>query len=351
MAITYREKRRLVRQISNPKAWQNDFDHARELMLSRCFHAVAIDPAIWSGPRSTLLEISKLLVARDFAIEPTLKAFNGISAKAIQDQKAKIEHERMVFDDAYALNNNQITTLDAFEKPWDDMVEFEGTVDTPRYFLAEDHRDRLMLRMELAAREQIWAQGHVFNQAMHGAPARGDLPQAEIEPTTILHVLNEGSFATDHRGNTWLYAVITSAEIGIINQQARDILQRRLGLRGDEALAIRFKEDRLLIAMKADTLHKLNCAVDASNSLRHEIIQGAMKSEKAIALLEAGADMKFIDPIARERGQTFASMARQYDRYELLSAFRDWKGVHDLSAEASRPVRDYCEPPTKREFG
>ena len=356
MAITYSQKRALVRQIADPASWRNDYDRAHELMLSRYFHAVSIDPGknygIGSIPRADLLEVTKLLIARDFAIERDLSSFNGLSAHAVANLKNKIEDESMIFGDAFAAQNNTITSLDALEKSCDDSADFEGCTGIPRSFLVEDTKDALTVHVSLGAREQIWAQGQIFNQAMGGAPARKHgLQQQAMDTLRLLNLLSDGVAINDHRQNQWMYIVLEWSEQRIPGPSVQDILWSQLKLEGHQAMALRFKQDRILVAMEVRTLLYLHRAVEASITLHRGIVDGSIGPEKVLALLEDGADIKFIHPERPQYGQTFASLARSHERYDVLRTLRDWKGVHDLSHEATQPVHAYCAPLQKREYG
>ncbi len=313
---------------------------AATMHMGRFFHVVSFDletAASWGMTPYGLLNGAKLIVSKDLSIEPDLKAFNEL------DPEKAAEYLEYMMRDEYDTTfkgpwqwrpklPKQLRNADDLRKKWTDIKEFDGhLIATPRQFHVETTDSGFNIGTSLDHRETIWAQAAVLKAASSGHIVPVETVSSHFAPRTLMHLLQNSQALPDHRGRSWNYVVIHAKQTAGMALEARKIGREHFGLTGYHFAALNFDDQTCLVAMDTEVLEKLSRSYDATIEMLHMIKSRNTDAAKMKELLEAGADLRFVNPEEVAKGRTFANEMVQADNFELLAELRDYGGVHDLS--------------------
>lgn len=319
---------------------------AATMHMGRFFHVVSFDldtAASWGMTPYGLLNGAKLIVSKDLSIEPDLRTFNDL------DPQRAAEYLDYLLRDDYDTTfkgpwqwrpkiDKKVGDIAHLQKKWTDVTEFSGYfIATPQQFHVETTDSGFNIGTSLDHRETIWAQAAVLKAASSGHIVPVETVSSRFAPRTLMHLLQNSQALPDHRGRSWNYVVIHAKETADIAKEARKIGRENFSLTGYHFAALNYDDQTCLVAMDTEVLEKLSRSYDATIEMLHMIKSRNTDAAKMKDLLEAGADLRFVNPEEVAKGRTFANEMAQAENFELLAELRDNGGVHDLSPIEEEP--------------
>ena len=154
---------------------------------------------------------------------------------------------------------------------------------------------------------------------------------------TLLHMLNKGDTARDHRNREWAYIIIETKDAPVVSEQTRAAVKDNFHLTGNHASVINFDNNLCILAMDCDALEKTKLALNASREMLSLINSGKADVDLMHKLLEQGADLRFVDHEAAQAGRTFANEMKSSGNIALLNALESAQGIHDLQKIPTGP--------------
>ena len=321
---------------------KNDSDHR-----TRFFHTVAFDEAAL-GRRRASNDVQNgviLVTAFDLALEPELVALNILSPDAINlyDEKLRAALQAREDDgDSFGLTNDwrggslevgvpDVPRLKDVEVPWVDTVDFKGKVlGTPRLFFVRKEDEGFTISTTIDQKDQIISAGTMLRAALAEDPVGVTYKADRGQVGNALSLLQVGHKVRNHRDEEWAYTVIKSANAGSTARHLRMVMQGNLGLSGVECSAISFGKDLTVVGMSQDSLQRSSRALRATGKVMKAIETGKYDGDPEEFLrrqFEAGADLRYVDPEAASKGQSFATLMKEREQWEALAATRDVTGV------------------------
>jgi len=323
------------------------------LQSTRCLHVIPFERNDWDAAFFEVMQRTKLTVSRDLSVEPRLRAINEIdmaklpaylaALKRLAREAEKYEYDGPWVDWAKRLDDGEDKKPDwsDLQRSWYDTIEFDGfTVDMPWQFMIEKTDDGFDLVTSLDNRDWILAHGHLLTVAME-ADFSAPVEAHQLGPANILSILQDAGTVADHKGDVWHLAVVKTNDPIQHTFIARETMQSRFGLSGYHSAAIHFEQGRMMLAIERQNLHAVSAGYQATMELMGHIRTGLPVSQASritAELLLKGANLRYADPVAASNGHTLANLMQSYERYAMLTALRDLRGVHDMGHESGPSV-------------
>ncbi|MFP4098509.1 MAG: hypothetical protein ACLFU1_06955 [Alphaproteobacteria bacterium] len=289
------------------------------------FHQISLNHTTlkeWQIDPAYALIYAKLVVARDFGIEPELRALNEL------DEEKAVTILTQHLQKGPEQDHEQIGITDA-EKPWTDTTEFTGYhTALPKRFVIKTREGGFDLATTSAAKHSIVAQGGILSAAQDTRDVyRIRTIQRNTVPRTILHFLDKGRTISDHLGEEWNFVVLQSAAAKHAIQSAKETARNIFALDYRDFAAINYAPDLSVLAIKTNTLKVTKARYDASLKARGMIVENSSDARALLELLDIGADLRFIDPEGAAAGNSFSSLAEEAGNAALLSAIEERHGM------------------------
>jgi hypothetical protein len=201
----------------------------------------------------------KLVIARDFAVEPDLRAHNTLLHAGLNNTYGS--------DD-----------FDFIEEPWTDSTEFTGPeVAVPFNYRVESTKHGVDVYMDSERRDWLMANAQLAQRAfsMAAAPWRVD---RNVLPEDILDEIKNGECVTVNNGSSWRVNVYQTEYAPVIAHIARCFLRERMNMSGSDYLAINHAQDLFILGVKEDRLHAATKA--------HEITKKAVDKVALLNILQ-----------------------------------------------------------------
>ncbi len=303
----------------------------------RFFHQVSLDKAAfeeWDIHPAFALIYSKLVVAKDLNIEPNLYAFNELD----EDKAAEIlaEYLKVEYDDTWEgpeqwrpkIKKEGPTDFSAAEKEWKDTTEFSGySTGIPKRFFIEKTDDGFNLATASDTKNSIYSQGDILKTARNSDIFKIETINNNTTPQTILHFLGQAQTMTDHLDEEWSFIVLKSAAAKDVTIAAKDTMQNAFGLDYSSYAALNYGDDLSLLAMKTDILRNVKTRYEASIEVASMIEKKSSDTPHFKALIELGADYRYIDHDGAMEGKSFLDMIKKSGNKVLLSALMSIQGA------------------------
>ncbi|HEY8963792.1 MAG TPA: hypothetical protein VIN59_04935 [Alphaproteobacteria bacterium] len=264
MTVTFQQKQDLIDLLSTPSRWRNVFDmeffdnalHQRHYgtpltdkkgnAVGSRFNAFDItDDAAdaLSMTRDQMVDAVKLLLARDFGIEPDLRAVNAR------------HYENTAYLMRDAMKYGQLGNLDSVLIPWDDVTEFEGAyIATPNRFTVELKEKGVDVRLSANDHEGVLSVGKAAKTALGAEKPPIDLREAKADLSRIFFMLSKGSTIRNRMNQEVIYMLMHVRNAMRLANSLRDKIMRAYNLKGYEFAVIAVKNDLCLIATDPNTL-------------------------------------------------------------------------------------------------
>ncbi|PJB69585.1 MAG: hypothetical protein CO093_10175 [Alphaproteobacteria bacterium CG_4_9_14_3_um_filter_47_13] len=307
----------------------------------RFFHVISFNLAAaqeWGMTIQTLLDSAKLIVAKDFDIEPDLGAVNELDPDLVQKQDSVAVLER-VRDLAESNSKEENMNKESPEqgkatllrKPWHDATDFSGHyIATPQRFFVKATDDGFEMALPLEYKERILAHGQIFKNAIELQKSARSTSY-EVTAQGCLDILEKGANAKDQSGRIWSYAVVQMPNAAEAAGEIRKIAKDYYGLSGDDVSVINFEKDLCMLAMDKDVLARTSLAMKASQEMMALIKGDSKKGVLVENLLGQGADYRYINPEEAKKGRTFADEMKESGRDDLLRVLKKITGVHGFA--------------------
>ncbi len=316
---------------------------SNSLEQGRFFHVISFNLSATDGfglPTDDLLTGIKLVVAKDFDIEPDLETFNEIDTEGdgLEVFLSRLGENQYRPEDAHLpwQWQRKIDTVDLspLEIAWIDSTEFNGHYAAlPTQFSFEKTEDGFDLMTDLDSRERILSHSGVFKAAMAGSSHPTQMINSQTAPHSMLHFLSNGETTRDHRGREWSYIVFKSEHSAAIADQTREVVRRNFGLSGHHFSVLNFDNGLCLLAMRSEALEATLSSYRATIEMLAMIKDGGNDVKRMNELLSNGADLRFIDPEAVFKGRTFANEMHDAGNTVLLTTLQKKFGIRDLSTK------------------
>lgn len=230
----------------------------------RFFHRISINEdniRQWDIPPAYAMMFAKLVVARDFNIEPAIGALN-----TLDEEKAigiLLRHLKNPHNSA----NEQRSGIIAAENEWHDTTEFEGhRVDTARKFSITRTDHGYDFATTSTQKHAILSQGALLTMAERADILTIQAVNARTTTKAVLHMLKNGNAATDHLKQNWKFVVLDSPAALKVVTAMKDTAINELDLRADRFAAITFDHTKSLLAIEENALTEVASALE--NSLK-----------------------------------------------------------------------------------
>ena len=285
---------------------------------------------------------TKLIISRDFDVDPTLAAFNALDPK-----KAGAYINAMRFDYDVPEGVTRLPTaakkeihIDPTELaketeiPWHDTTEFKGhQVDRPKRFRMQSTDNGFDVLGTLDHRDAILGQGQVFNQALRAKTPPSNIFGHKEHPSVFLQALSVGTEAEDHNGNLWRYAVLESDQANALAKSIRETMRDRFRLTPDCYISVNFKKGKCLIGMRDDLIKDMRRRYTATVAMLEHIQAGKSDKELMRDLVNEGADLVLIDPKAAQEAKTFIDVIEAIGTPEARKSYQEISGRRHTMAE------------------
>jgi len=308
----------------------------------RFFHEISLTEAVAGTigmDAGSLMHATKLVIARDIGVEPELPAFNvfdpdKLLAMALDFMTDKYDPDWKGPWQWRPKIKPSVGDVSKLQKAWADSTEFEGHhIAVPKRFYVERRDDGYAVRTSLDDREAIWAQGNVFLDAVTGTTPHVETFSSRTTPDGLLHMLSHGQMAHDHRGREWSYILVHAHETAQLAEKTRTTMRDHFGLTAYNFATLNFENGLCMMAMDAAVLERISAASRATVEMMAMITRGQGDAPLLQKFLEAGADLKYINPDAARQGRTFANEMADTGNAALLAAYAATRQLHDMSGQ------------------
>lgn len=246
MALTYQAKQDWMMYFSDPDNWRNVFNESANKKgidrKSRFFQTIKFNVSdwakylnIWHKPAPNFEKaqnLTQLIVAYDFCVEPDLKAYN------------KLKHN--------------IVSGGITHAPWSDVIEFEGhEVNSPRHFSFSSGCDKFEISTTSDDRNKILAFRSIFNSAQRSDNV-SRVDEQELAPYEVIHEMNKGDVVEGVDKTRWLYRNFETPHAGRFIRNLRATFNRDLRLSLPSFFALTYDQSMGLAAVRADEFESLD---------------------------------------------------------------------------------------------
>lgn len=246
MALSYQAKREWLLYFSNENNWKNIFDEEfaqkGPMRASRFFQAIGFQVEQWAHhlnnwhkpvPASEKSEnLTKIIVAHDFCVEPSLKAHNRLSRHA--------------------------TSGGVLFKSWNDVTEFEGhMVATPKNFAHSAHQDNFKITTTSTSRDKIQAFSHIFNAAQRSDNI-SRVREPALQPYELIYEMRGGDVVQDHHNIQWLFRNFETPNAAQFAKTLRQSFMNALRIPHEAFFALSYDSTMSLAAVRGEAFATLD---------------------------------------------------------------------------------------------
>jgi len=308
----------------------------------RFFHEIGLTEAVAGTigmDAGSLMQATKLVIARDIGVEPDLPAFNALDPEKVFQLALNFTTDKYDPDWKGPWQwrpkiKPSVGDVSKLQKAWSDSTEFEGHhIAVPKRFYVERRDDGYAVRTSLDDREAIWAQGNIFMDAITSTTPHVETFSSRTTPDGLLHMLNHGQLAHDHRGREWSYILVHAHETAQLAEKTRISMRDHFGLTAYNFATLNFENGLCMMAMDAAVLERISAASRATVEMMATITRGQGDASLLQKFLAAGADLKYINPEAAREGRTWANELANTGNTALLAAYAATRQVHDMRGQ------------------
>lgn len=194
----------------------------------------------------------KLVIARDFAVEPELRALNTLL-------DAKLN--RSYYSD----------DCEFVEEPWSDTTEFTGPeVAVPLNYRVEATKDGVDVYMDGERRDWLMANAQLAQRAftMAAAPWKAE---RNLRPEDILAGIQNGEHITASNGSTWRMSVYQTEYAQVMAHNARRFLGKHMHMQGSDYLAFNHGENLFMLGVNEERLRAASAAQEITKRLADKV--------------------------------------------------------------------------------
>lgn len=222
-----------------------------------------------------LLDATKMVIAFDLGIEPTLRAMN-VAQGYILYPSAPVDGLPQ------AWRRKLYTVGELVQKPWLDTTEFEGyDVPPPKNFYVEKDDGGINVITTLDQREAIWSQGDVLGHVSKSDTSPVRTVKANMTSRQLLRLLGDGPSASDRRGREWKYVLVHSPEARTLSPKVRGAVSERFGLTARHCAVLTMDKDVCLVAMNVHVLDAALSGTTMVNTVTEKLIEEGVVSPSA----------------------------------------------------------------------
>jgi hypothetical protein len=194
----------------------------------------------------------KLVIARDFAVEPELRALNTLL-------DAKLN--RSYYSD----------DCEFVEESWSDTTEFTGPeVAVPLNYRVEATKDGVDVYMDGERRDWLMANAQLAQRAftMAAAPWKAE---RNLRPEDILAGIQNGEHITASNGSTWRMSVYQTEYAQVMAHNARRFLGKHMHMQGSDYLAFNHGENLFMLGVNEERLRAASAAQEITKRLADKV--------------------------------------------------------------------------------
>lgn len=315
--------------------------HQEKIRSLRFMHVINFTgqmAAAWGMKQSDLIDMAKLIVAREYGIEPSLSTFEQAITERVYNAITRLfknktdwqinERMRVLrynvsnYLAKHGMFGNRGFTMDKY---------YSGNVaDTPSNFFVAKTDDGFAMRTSLDQREIIRALSTVFKDSLSASVPEIQTVSTRTSMATFLHLLKQGIGVRDHRGREWSSIFVHSEEAPAIARNIRSVAREQFGLAGYNFTAMNARQNICLVTMDCDTLERVSKGYKATMAMIDLIRSGSDDTEYMWDLFDKGADLRYVDQLAAQGARTFATLMVETGNDALFQAVQEKRGVHDL---------------------
>jgi hypothetical protein len=268
MTVTFEQKQALIDLLATPSGWRSVFDndffdnalHQRhhgtplhdkkkgDQSVGGRFRAFAVTDAMAEKlglMTMQMLDAIKLILARDFGIEPNLKAGNAR------------HYDKTMYFMYNAIQSGNMGNLELTLIPWDDVTEFEGNYTaTPEHFTVQLQDTGFDVRLTAYDREGVVSGGMAARAALGSSIPPVELPGSDIELTRLFHILSKGTSVRGPDDKELVYNTIHVRNAPRLANSVRDRLMQHYHLKGYECAVFAIDRNLCLMVTNPGTLEK-----------------------------------------------------------------------------------------------
>lgn len=270
--------------------------------------------------RQDFLDPAKLVLALDAGIEPDIAVLNALDPEKVF--QARLDFETPQFDpdwdgpEAWRPRvQKKMAGASTLQKDWSDTVEFEGYyVGIARHFgirpLPES--DQIRFQFVTDAREKLLAQGRglqMVDEAGYQKPTRF-VGARDLRATLFdLHHSGHG-YDTRDQGTRWKVLGLEHDEAAKYTKRMRESVSDMFGpdVARHSFACISLGENQSMVSMNADVLGRAVQVMQVSSAVVAMAENGSVDRAALRALMEQGADLRYVDPEAAGKGKGFAGL-------------------------------------------
>ncbi|MBP7722956.1 MAG: hypothetical protein KA155_10540 [Alphaproteobacteria bacterium] len=194
----------------------------------------------------------KLVIARDFAVEPELRALNTLLHASLNSSYYSDDCEFV-------------------EEPWSDTTEFTGfEVAVPFNYRVETTKDGVDVYMDGERRDWLMANAQLAQRAftMAAAPWKAE---RNLRPEDILEGIQNGEYVTANNGSRWRMSVYQTEYAQVMAHNARRFLGKHMHMQGSDYLALSHAEDLFMLGVNVERLHAASAAQEISKRVADKV--------------------------------------------------------------------------------
>lgn len=234
------------KRLDFPQPSQN---YLAEIPEGRFLHGIPFTSDIFLDLGGNIPTSVKLIVAKDFGVEPDLRALNSLHYGAAAQDILFLEN----WGPQGLAQKNVIPS--SLEVAWTDSTEFTGyRIALPNNFALRKTEQGFTLLTTLDGRERIFAHSAVLQSATVKLNSVVDTVNSKTPPHQLLETLSDSDLFSDHRGGEWNGFIFESKHSAEIAAQIRAVMTDNLHISGQDCAIINFDEGRCLLAIRNDTL-------------------------------------------------------------------------------------------------
>lgn len=216
------------------------------------------------------INMIKLVIARDFAVEPGLRALNTLMHASLNT----------------SWNSED---CDFIEEPWTDSTEFTGAeVAVPFNYRVETTKDGVDVYMGGERRRWLMANAQLAQRAftMAAAPWRAN---RNLCPEDILAGIKSGEHVTENNGAPWRLGVYQTDYAPVMAHIVRCFLSERMNMSGSDYLAVNHAQDMFILGVNEEKLESASAAQQiteqaANKAVMLSILQPRKRGDNSLHL-------------------------------------------------------------------
>lgn len=340
MNSIYSMRRDVISALADPLRYEvtglDGKDHLKDTArLPHCLRLEAED--LHYNAHGSARQIVQLMLAHDFGLEPSLKAFNGLDKKKTD----------LLGSDVYNLSGvdleigkpgsmKQDFEAGAYEKPLYDSAQFKGASAsvTQNFIVRNNNEGGLDIFLNATQKNRLLAQASVLKCALNET---AEAEKVSMQGRTLLNSLQDGRATLSYDEKRWLYNTARYDASEAFLPIVRHIFHDRLGVRRHQFMALSADKHTYILTLRGDCLsgaqNRLSSATPYASLVRRGIsqadhVQMRLLHELFSDIAAMGFDLKdfTLGTPSQALKNAFEALLMESEAYEVLATLKTMQG-------------------------